>query len=93
MRNGAILLTLTAALSACSPWPQVDAPAKDDTGAWPVLLPMSELKGLSGGQSTAQGEAQRLAARAAALQARAQLMRTSVPDADAMDALRARLAR
>lgn len=93
MRNTAIPFIVTCALGACGPWPQVEAPAKTDTGAWPVLLPLEELQGLPGAQTFAQGEAQRLSDRAAALQARARLMRTSVPDVDAMDALRTRLAR
>lgn len=94
MRNGAFLAILAVVLSACGPWPQVaDAPARNDTGAWPELLPLDDVTSVSTSSGSAQSEAQQLSARAAALRNRARVMRTSVPDLDAMDALRARLAR
>lgn len=93
MKNGAFLVFFVVALSACGPWPQVDAPTRDDEGTWPVLLPLDDVTSPSRSTGAAQSEAQRLSARAAGLRSRARLMRASVPDLDAMDALRARLAR
>lgn len=94
MRNGAFLTILAVFLTACGPWPQVaDAPARNDSGAWPELLPLDDVTALSTSSGSAQSEAQLLSARAAALRNRARVMRTSVPNSEAMDALRARLAR
>ncbi|MEO9825664.1 MAG: hypothetical protein ABJF50_14710 [Paracoccaceae bacterium] len=93
MKNASILIALLLAMSACGPWPQVDAPQHAEPGAWPALLPMEEIAPLSRNDGTAQAEGQRLSNRAAALRNRARLMRQSVPDQDAMDAMRSRLAR
>lgn len=97
MKTGAPLtlltLTLSVTLSGCGPWPQVDAPERADTGAWPALLPIEDISSVSRASASPPADAQRLSARAAALRARARLMRQSVPDQDAMDAMRARLAR
>ncbi len=93
MRNGTLLAIVAVLLSACGSWPELDAPLRNDPGAWPVLLPLDDVSGLSDNDGSAQSEAQRLASRAAALRARAAVMRRPVSDGDAMEALRARLAR
>ena len=85
----AMLLTLTA----CGSWPQFAASPRSNTSdVWPTLLPIGDIAGASNDQSS-QSAARALSARAAALRARAQIMRQSVPDQDAFEALRARLAR
>lgn len=93
MKSGVILTCSAILLAGCGQWPDIDAPAQSDDDPWPVLLPLGDLSSQSSSQSSAQSEAQRLSARAAALRSRARIMRTSVPDLDAVDALRARLAR
>lgn len=93
MRFGAFPAILAVMMSACGPWPQVDAPLRSDDEAWPTLLPIDQVTALADTGTSAQTQAQQLSARAAALRARAQIMRQAVPDQDAFDALRARLAR
>ena len=84
--SGLILLT------ACGDWPDAGGPPMERRSSnWPELLPLSDLVE-SGVVQTAENEdAQSLAARAAALQSRARILRASAGDADAMEALRARL--
>lgn len=82
-----------AILTGCGSWPEVDTPVGAHSGAWPKLLPINEVSALSGNEGDAQAQAQSLSQRAAALRARAAVMRRAVPDNAAMEALRARLAR
>lgn len=80
-------------LAACGGWHDLDEPVGPaQLGAWPGLLPLSDL--LSGGEEPVSGEedALRLSARAEALRSRAAVLRTPVADADAFEVLRARIA-
>lgn len=90
MRRISVIICLT--LSACGDWPDVGAPALEQSSRdWPTLLPLSEV--VSGGTFAAaqDDDAVRLSNRAAALRARARIMRTNAGDPDAMEALRSRL--
>ncbi len=58
---------------------------------WPELLPLSDLVETGVVQEAEDEEAERLAARAGSLQTRARILRSDAADADAMEALRARL--
>lgn len=87
-------LILCLNLAACADWPETGAPALDrESREWPTLMPLSEV--VSGGTVVAADgdDADQLAARAAALRSRARILRANAGDADAMEALRARLRR
>ena len=71
----------------------MDAPSRSQNAAWPVLLPLDQIVDQSDTASSEQAAAQRLAARAANLRARARIMRQTVADEDAFEAMRRRLAR
>ena len=89
-----IFLSLCLTLTACADWPDAGGPTMDRRSSdWPTLQPLSEL--VVGGtvQTAEDADAARLAARAAALQNRARILRANAADADAMEALRARLRR
>lgn len=77
-------------LAACAPWPDVGGPTRGGGSEWPTLLPLDDV--IAGGTvpAASEGDANRLAARAAALRNRAAVLRS---DASDMEALRARLAR
>ena len=85
-------LVLILALSACADWPDAGGkPLSRASEPWPELVPLSELFGtLPEAEAT---EADRLAARAAGLRARASVLRRNVSNRDDIEALRARLAR
>lgn len=92
MRRIFVIICLT--VSACGEWPDLGAPMLEQSSRdWPTLLPLSEV--ISGGSfAVAQdSDAERLANRAAALRARARIMRSNAGDIDAMEALRSRLGR
>lgn len=81
-------------LFACGGWPDLGEPTLERSSRdWPDLLPLSQLVADGGVDTASDEDAQRLAARAAALRARAQILRADAGDADAMEALRARLQR
>lgn len=89
-----ICLSLCLTLAACADWPDAGGPTMDRRSSdWPTLLPLSGL--VAGGtvQTASDEDAARLAARAAALRNRARILRANAGDADAMEALRARLLR
>jgi hypothetical protein len=80
-------------LAACGAWPDLPEPVgQRDGGSWPELLPLSELVAPAPDGAVGETDAARLAARAAALQERASLLRAPVDDADDFEALRARIA-
>lgn len=90
MRVFALIICL--ALTACGDWPDAGGPAMERRSSdWPNLLPLSELLETGTVQQAEDADAERLAARAAALQNRARILRSNARDADAMEALRARL--
>ena len=66
---------LCLGLAACAAFPEVDAVASKSTGPAPVLLPMDELLAQTG-QPRAEAAGNNLAARAAALRARAASLRS-----------------
>jgi hypothetical protein len=85
-------ISICLLLTACGGWHDLDervSPAQ--TRDWPRLLPLSDL--LAGREEPVSGEedALRLSARADALRRRAAVLRTPVGDADAFEALRARI--
>jgi hypothetical protein len=71
-----VLLACVAALSACAPFPQLDA-AGPDTAAPPQLLPIDALLAQADMQTADPGPA--LSARAARLKARAAAISTDAP--------------
>ena len=79
-------------LTACGSWPDAGGPplTRDDR-PWPALLPLDDVLGAV--PVADDPDADRLAARAANLRARAAILRRDASDIDAMEALRARLAR
>lgn len=80
-------------LTACGDWPEVPGSvAQGRSGSWPALVPLTDVIGLPTEGATGQDEAGRLDARADALRARAAVLRAPVPDSDAFEALRARMA-
>ena len=88
------LISLCLALGACGDWPDVPETSRHDSSSeWPNLLPWAEIVGPVSEDPLSDEDAELLAARARALQARATILRSSVRDADEMEALRARLAR
>ena len=79
-------------MAACSDWPDAGGPTLERRSSdWPALLPLSQLIETGTVSAAEDDEAERLAARAAALRAKAQILRSNAGDADAMEALRARL--
>ena len=86
------VVLLCCCLAGCAVWPDgSDEPLVRDTGAWPRLVPASELFATLPEART--DDARALAARASALRARAAILRRSAGSSDEMEALRARLAR
>lgn len=87
-----VLLCCLCLLSACGDWPDAGGPPLERQSTdWPDLLPISTL--MTGGTVpiAEEDEARALAARAAALRARARILRSDASDIDAMEALRARM--
>ncbi|MDJ1007955.1 MAG: hypothetical protein QNJ13_09045 [Paracoccaceae bacterium] len=82
---------LALALAACASFPEIDAANRNagPAGPPPPLLPFAELEAATAGTSPDASPAEDLEGRAAALQARAAILRQSGD----IDALRARLAR
>ena len=88
------LLPLCLLLGACGDWPDVPETSRYGSSAeWPDLLPWAEIVGPVSEDVLSDEDADELAARARALQARAAILRSSVRNADEMEALRLRLAR
>lgn len=88
-----VLTALTLGLAACGEWPDVPSPTGAEvTGTWPVLQPLSELVAPPDNSQEEEAASEALLERAEALQRRAAILRTPVPDEDAFDALRDRLA-
>ena len=79
-------------LAGCVDWPEAGGERfARTTGPWPELVPVAELYAAL---PEARGdEAERLAARARGLRARAALLRRDIRNREDMEALRARLAR
>ena len=75
-------------LAACAPWPEVGGPTRGGGTGWPQLLPMERVTEVSNVPPASDAEANRLAARAAALRRRAAILRSDPSD---MEALRERL--
>jgi hypothetical protein len=92
MKHGLNMLVCVLLTSSCGAWPDIEPSSQTQNGTWPTLLPLDQVAGARQASPT-QAEAQRLAARAANLRARAQIMRQTVADQEAFEALRARLAR
>ena len=89
-----LLIIICLLLSACGDWPDAGGPALERSSReWPTLLPLSDV--IAGGtvNEAADNDATQLAARAAGLRNRARILRANASDADAMEALRARLRR
>lgn len=86
------LIVLTLSLAACSDWPQAGGEQfARSTGPWPDLVPLNDALNVA---PSAEGQAvDQLSARAAALRARARILRQSATTRDEMEALRARLPR
>lgn len=82
------------ALAACADFPQVEATGRDlgPAGPPPPLLPFDQLQAATSGRASAP-QTGNLDARAAALNARAAILRAPVDDPGDIDDLRARLAR
>lgn len=92
--NRLAALPLMFLLAACGAWPDVPAPgAQGGTGAWPALVPLSEVIAAQPEGATGEADATELSARAEALRRRADLLRAPVADGDAFEALRALMAR
>lgn len=81
-------------LGACGDWPDVPETSRYGiSNEWPDLLPWAEIVGPVTEDALSDEDADKLVARARALQARAAILRSSVRNADEMEALRLRLAR
>ena len=92
MRLTALILVLMTA--ACGDWPDLPESATSRASDWPTLMPFDELIGTPSNRAgSAPEDADGLARRAAALQARAALMRVRISDQADFARLRARLAR
>ena len=79
-------------LAACGDWPDAGGPPiARDTRPWPVLLPIEQIGGAP--LTLGREDAERLAARASALRARAAILRQNATTREEMEALRARLPR
>ena len=89
--NYAVLLIITVVLAGCTPWPNVPASGSASSDEWPVLLP---LESVIPSQPAGDGEAAQTALleRAERLQNKANILRRPVPDDEAMERLRQRLA-
>lgn len=76
------LLPCLLALAACAPMPRIDTPEAVGRGAAPVILPLDDLlrQAQPGLAAAALASESSLNARAAALRARAALMRGPVND-------------
>ena len=86
------VLFLCLCLAGCADWPAASGtPPLRDSGAWPRLVPVSELFATLPEARGDQGT--RLAARAAALRSRAAILRRSAGSRDEIEAIRARLGR
>lgn len=86
-----VILTSALLLAGCSDWPDAGAPSPTAApGSWPVLLPLDQVLANGDIPEAEDKDAVNLSRRAAALRARAAVMRSNPSD---MDALRARLAR
>lgn len=93
MTHRVALVILALALSACGALPDFPAGAGEvSTGAWPRLEPLETLLIEEAPLEASEEAANALSARADALRARAALLRAPVPDADAFESLRTRLA-
>ena len=89
MRFSAVLML---ALAACADWPEAGGPPlARDTRPWPTLMPLDQV--MVTAPRAEDAEIGRLQARAAALRARAALLRRDASTGAAMEALRARLSR
>ncbi len=87
-----IAVAILTSLGACGTWPDAGGPPLERRSSdWPVLLPISDLIETDALPPAENADAARLAARAAALQARADILRADAGNADEMEALRARL--
>lgn len=92
-RTFAVIALICA--TSCSDWPDVDTPELSGSSAdWPELVPISELPTDVASNTNSENDANdSLSARAAALRARAAILRRPVPDSDAFEQMRGRLAR
>lgn len=87
-----ILLCLAGCLAGCSDWPTADGERfARSTGPWPDLVPLGDV--LNAGSVAQTEDSEQLSARAAALRARARILRQNATTREQMDALRARLPR
>lgn len=91
----ALGLALALGLSACADLPELDGSGRalGPAGAPPPLLPYAALEAATAGGATRAAATDDLEARAAALNARAALLRQPLSAEQDIDALRARLAR
>lgn len=79
-------------LTACGGWHDLDEPVgATQSASWPGLLPLSDLMADSEEPVSGEEDALVLSARAESLRRRAAVLRTPVADADAFEALRARI--
>ena len=86
------VIALFFLLSGCGGWPDVPGTAPQSRGgAWPELLPMSEIMDASTTGIATDEAAAALAARADALRRRAWILRSPVEDDAAFEALRRRI--
>ena len=84
------LVPILLILTACGEWPDAGGPPLTrDTRPWPKLVPIDQVSAPS--LEVGNAEARRLASRAAALRARAAILRRSASTQAEMEALRARL--
>ena len=78
-------------LPACGSWPDAGGPSPAGAGTdWPGLMPLDQVLAEGTVEPAEDADAEALSRRAAALRARAEILRGNPSD---MDALRARLAR
>ena len=74
MGRAPILIALC--LAACGTWPDVDGPVQDrGEKGWPTLLPLDDVLGGAPEPRLSEADPEALLSRAAALRARAQVMR------------------
>lgn len=85
------LLFASIVLSACSDWPDIGPARVSQDAPWPRLLPLDAFLDAPE-QRIEDGDAERLAARAAALRSRAAVLRRPAGDDAAFEAIRARMA-
>lgn len=85
-------LILCLCLAGCADWPEASrTPTLQEAGAWPRLVPTADLFATLPEARGDQGQS--LSARAAALRARAAILRRSAGSQDEIEAIRARLGR